>query len=355
VSRTVKLAKLVVTYCLNVKPKDNVIISGSSESEKFIEELFKELILAKANPLVNMHPKNVDYFYFKHANKDQLKNFPKYWYDAVKKANAYIEIDTQFNPRELSSCDPKKVETREKIMGPILDQVFGGKGGIRNVVVAYPCLAHAIEAEMSLDEWEEFVYSACLVDWKKLTHKFERVAKTFHKGEEVHLIGENIDLKFSIKNKNALLEDGKENLPGGEIYMSPVKQTLNGFVKFEFPSFHNGKEIRDIFLRFKNGKVVEADAKKNKKALISAISSDKNASYVGEFGIGINPMITRYTNNLLFDEKISGTIHLALGMAYLENGGGNDSAIHWDLVKDMKNAKIILDNKVVQENGKWKI
>ncbi len=355
VSRTVKLAKHVIKYCLNVKPKETVIISGSSEAEKFIEELYKEIILAKANPLVSMHPKNLDYFFFKHSNNNQLKDFPSYWYNAIKKADAYIEVDTQFNPRELSSCSPKKIEIREKIMEPILEKVFGGKGGVRNVVVAYPCLAHAIEAEMSLDEWEDFVFLSCLIDWKQLSKKYEKIAKKFHHGEEVHVIGENIDLKFSIKDKNALLEDGKENVPGGEIYMAPVKKTMNGFIKFEFPSFYNGREIKDIFLRFKNGKVIEANAKKNEQVLRSIIKSDKNASYVGEFGIGINPMITKYTNNLLFDEKISGTIHIALGMSYEENGGGNDSMVHWDLVKDMKNARIILDNKVVQENGKWKI
>ena len=137
--------------------------------------------------------------------------------------------------------------------------------------------------------------------------------------------------------------------------MAPVRNSVNGWVKFEFPSIYNGKEIRDIFLRLKKGKVVEAKASKNQNMLHTALKSDKNASYVGEFGIGINPGINRFTNNLMFDEKMNGTIHLALGMAYVENGGGNDSVIHWDLVKDMHKAKIILDGKVVQENGKWKI
>jgi len=355
VSRRTKLAEFVVKYCVHAKPKENVIIAGSSEAEDFIESLYKELIKVKANPLIRMHPKNIDYFYFKYANENQLKNFPKYWYDEIKKAHAYIEVETEFNPRGLSTVNPRKIAFREKIISPMTDYIYNAKGRMKYVEVAYPCLAHAIEAEMSKDEWDDFVFSACLVDWKKLTKKFRKVAKRFHHGEEVHLIGENVDLKFSIKNKNALIDDGKENLPGGEIYMAPVKRTLNGFIKFDFPSLYNGQEIKDVFLRFKNGKVVEYDAKKGKEMLKTALNSDKNASYIGEFGIGINPNIKKFNNNLLFDEKMNGTVHLALGMAYRENGGGNDSAIHWDLIKDMKHAKMILDGKVVQENGKWKI
>lgn len=354
-SRTKQLADFVIKYSINVKPKETVIISGSSEAEEFIEALYKSLIKAKANPLIRMRPKNIDWFYFKYANKKQLKYFPKYWYDEVKKADAYISIHTEYNTKELSSSDPKKIAIREEAIGPIEDYVLNQRGRIRYVEVAYPCPAHAIEAEMSLDQWEDFVFSSCLVDWKKITKRFRKVAAKFQRGKEVHLIGENVDLKFSIKNKNAIVDDGRENLPGGEIYMAPAKKSLNGFIKFDFPSLYNGKEIKDIYLKFRKGKVVEYQASKNKSMLKMALESDKNASYIGEFGIGINPTIKRFSHNLLFDEKINGTVHLALGMAYLENGGGNDSAIHWDLIKNMKNAEMLLDGKVVQKNGKWKI
>ncbi len=353
-SRKTKLAKLVITHCLDVKPGQNIVVSGSTEAEEFIEELYKQMILAKANPLIKLSPKNTDYFFFKNANKEQLKKFPKHWLEAVKGSDSYITIDTTFNTRQLSSCDPKKIALRMKTLDKIETHIYNS-GKMKNLIVTYPCLAHAIEADMSLDEWKDFVYSSCLIDWKKFAKKYERIAKHFHKGEEVHLIGENVDLKFSIKNKNALLEDGKENMPGGEIYMAPIRNSMNGWIKFEFPAIYNGNEILDISLKFKDGKVIEANASKNKKVLLQAISTDKNSGYIGEFGIGINPGIKRYTKNLMFDEKMEGTIHLALGMAYKENGGGNDSEVHWDIVKDMRKSKIVLDGKVVQENGKWKI
>lgn len=353
-SRTRKLARYVLRHCLDVKPNQNIIVSAGSEAEEFVVALFKETILAGANPLLRMYPKGTDYFYFKHANKKQLQNFPHYWYYAIKKADAFIHVESKFNTRELSSIKPEKVNIREKTLKKIKEYVFW-RGKVKNVIVAYPCLAHAIEADMSLDEWKDFVFNACLINWEKLSKKYNKIAKKFNRGEEVHLIGDNVDLKFLIKDKNALLENGRENVPGGEIYMSPVKKSLNGWIKFGFSSNYEGKEIRDIFLRFKNGKIVEFDASKNKKTLKKALELDKNASYIGEFGIGINPKISKYSNIDLFDEKMNGTVHLALGSAYVENGGGNDSAIHWDLVKDMKKAEIILDGKTVQKNGKWKI
>jgi aminopeptidase len=144
-------------------------------------------------------------------------------------------------------------------------------------------------------------------------------------------------------------------MPGGEVFMAPVRESLNGWIKFDYPAIEGGKEVTDIFLKFENGKVVEATASKNEDFLKEMISVDENASYVGEFGIGCNPKINRFTKNLLFDEKIGGTIHLALGAAYKENGGGNDSGIHWDIVKDMRKAKIIVDGKIIQENGGWKL
>ena len=160
---------------------------------------------------------------------------------------------------------------------------------------------------------------------------------------------------FSIKGRNSVADKGEENMPGGEIFMAPVRESLNGWIKFDYPRIVSGKQIAGVFLKFENGKVIEYDAEKGKEFLGELLNSDENASYIGEFGIGCNPKINKYTNDLLFDEKINGTIHLALGMAYKQNGGGNDSAIHVDIVKDMRKAKIILDGKVVQSAGKWKI
>jgi len=353
--RTRKLAQLAVRYAVFVKPGEKVIISGGSEAMAFLVELYKEIILQKAHPIVKIGLPDVSNFFYKYANKEQIERFPDEWMETIKKADKYIGVRTTTNTKELTNSNPKKITERQKIVHPISTYICNEKPKIHRCSIAYPVVALAQEAEMSLTEYENFVYSACLQDWKKLGKQMDKIKSVFEKAKKVHLIGEGIDLKFSISGKNVVADKGEENMPGGEIFMAPVRESLNGWVKFEYPAIEAGKEVTDIFLKFENGKVIESTSSKNQDFLKEMLATDENASYVGEFGIGCNPKINQFTKNLLFDEKIGGTIHLALGAAYKENGGGNDSAIHWDIVKDMKKSKIILDGKIVQDKGKWKI
>jgi len=351
--RARELAKLAVRYSVKVKPGEKVIISGGSEAMDFLVELYKEVILQKAHPIVRIGLPNVSDFFYKYANDEQIKFFPEYWFNTVKSTQKFIGVNTDMNTRELTGVDSGKIMQRKKVLHPISDYIVNEKDKIRRVTVGFPCIALAQEAEMSLTEYENFVYDACLVNWKRLGLKLEKIKRIFEKGRNVWLKGENVDLKFSVKGKNAIADKGEENMPGGEVFMAPVRESLNGWIKFEYPTIYSGKEVLGIFLKFLNGKVVESKADKNEELLNEVLKIDENSSYVGEFGIGCNPGIQKYTKNLLFDEKIKGTIHLALGMAYKDNGGGNDSAVHWDIIKDMKKARIILDGKVVQENGRW--
>jgi aminopeptidase len=354
--RTRKLAQLAVRYSVKVKQGENVMISGREESISFLIELYKEILLQGAHPVLRFNLPNVSDFFYKYANEEQIKKFPKHFWDSVKKCQKYIGILTDNNTRELTSSNPKKISDRVKVTHKISEYICNEKEKIRRVTIGYPCLAHAQEAEMSLTEWENFVYGTCLgIDWKKFGKRLDKIAKTFEKGKKVHLVGEGVHLNFSIKGKNAVADKGEENMPGGEVFMAPVRESLQGWIKFDYPAIESGKEVTDVFLRFENGKVVEAKASKNEDFLQEMLATDKNSSYVGEFGIGCNPKVKRFTKNLLFDEKMGGTIHLALGMAYKENGGGNDSSIHWDIVKDMRKAKIVLDGRVVQNKGKWNI
>jgi len=353
--RTRKLAQLAVKYSVFVKPGDQVIISGESQAESFIQELYKAVILAGGIPVVRMSPSSLSDFYYKFANKQQLEHFPQHWFDTVKSCQKYIGIDTSANTRELSSANSKKIALRQKITSKISDYVVNAKPAIHRVTIAYPCQALAQEADMSLTEWENFVYSACLQDWPRLSKQLYKINSKFKENSKVHLLGENVDLKMRVHGSKSKVDAGEENMPGGEIFMAPVRESINGFIKFDFPAIRNGKEVLGVFLKFKDGKVIESKADKNEGFLKAMLAADENSSYIGELGIGCNPRVNKFTKSLLFDEKISGTIHLALGMAYKENGGGNDSSIHWDIVKDMHKAKIIVDNKVIQENGVWKI
>ena len=353
--RTRKLAQQTVRYSVFVKPGEKVIISGGAEAIPFLTELYKEIILQKAHPIIRIGLPNVSDFFYKHATKEQIERFPEEFMETIKKADKYIGIVSDTNTKELTNCNPKKITSRQKVVHPISTYVCNEKPKIYRCTIAYPVMALAQEAEMSLTEYENFVYGACLQDWKKIGKQMDKIKSVFEKGKKVHLVGEGVDLKFKVHGEKAVADKGEENMPGGEIFMAPVRESLNGWIKFDYPAIEAGKEVTDIFLKFKDGKVTEATASKNQDFLREMLATDENASYVGEFGIGCNPKIKQFTKTLLFDEKIGGTIHLALGQAYKENGGGNDSSIHGDIVKDMRNAKMILDGKIIQDKGKWKI
>lgn len=354
--RTKKLAKLVVNYFLKVKHDTNVVISGSTEAADFVTALYKEVLEAGAHPVLRLSLPGLSPIFYKYAKEHHIKNFPDIFDYTVKHAQYYIGINTETNTREMTSCDPKKMSERQKITRPITNYIVNERTKIRRSSVGYPCLALAQEAEMSLEEYEDFVFGAMLQDWEKLGKVMNKTLKRFQKGKKVHLVGgSRVDLKFDVHGEKAIDDLEGDNVPCGEIFMAPVRESLEGFIKFDYPAIEAGKEVTDIYLEFKKGKVVKYNASKNKAYLKEMLETDKNSSYVGEFGIGCNPKIRKFTKNLLFDEKIGGTIHLALGMAYTENGGGNDSAIHWDIVKDMKHGQIILDGKVIQDHGRWLI
>ena len=353
-----KLAQQTIRYSLNVKPGTYVIISGGEEAREFILELYKEVILRGSYPIVNISLNGMSDFYYKYATDEQLNKFPELQMHQIENSQYYIGINTSGNTRELSNVDPKRLMMRKKVTRPIGDYVVNSaekkEGWMKRVTIGFPCLALAQDAEMSLNEYENYVFKACLIDWNKFGKRLDRISKIFEKAKSVHLIGEGVDLKFSIDGKNCVADRGEENMPGGEVFMAPVRDSMNGWIKFDYPRIVNGNQISGVELKFENGKVVEFSAEKGEEFLKELLNTDENAKFVGEFGVGCNPMINNYTNDLLFDEKMNGTIHLALGMAYKQNGGGNDSAIHVDIVKDMGKAKIVLDGKVIQDNGKWK-
>jgi aminopeptidase len=353
--RTRKLAQLVVDYALKVKKNENVIISGGVEAQEFLSALYKEIILKGGHPILKVGLPGLSSFFYKHAQKHQIEKYPDHLDHLIKNSQKYIGISTASNTKELTNSDSKKIAQRSKVVYPISEYICNSKPEMVRSSVAFPCLALAQEAEMDLNDYENFVYSACLQDWRNVGKKIKRILQKFKRGKKVHLLGEGVDLEFEIHGDKAMSDLEGENIPMGEIFMAPVRESLNGWIKFDYPAIRNGKEVTDIFLKFKDGKAFFSTASKNQDFLHEMLKIDKNASYVGEFGIGMNDKVDRFTKDLLFDEKMGGTIHLALGSAYKENGGGNDSALHWDIVKDMKKAKIILDGKIVQKNGKWKI
>lgn len=357
--RAQKLAKLLVNYSVFVKPDENVILSGTTEAEPLLLALYKEIILAGAHPILKIGLQEASPFFYKHAKPNQIAKYPDILEHTINNSHKYIGIASEFNTRELTKINPKKITERAKVTQKISDLICNNQPKMHRVTSSYPTPALAQEAEMSLSEYETFFYDSTIgVNYPKLSKLMEKIRKNFKKNSSVHLIGENIDLKMKVHGDLAKIDDGKENMPGGEIFMAPVKESLEGWIKFDFPAIRDGKEVTDIYLRFKEGKVIQFKASKNQDFLKQILETDENSSYIGELGLGCNPRINQFTKDLLFDEKIAGTIHLALGMTYKDNTTKEtmrSSAIHWDIVKSMKKAKIFVDNKIIQENGKWKL
>ncbi len=356
--RLKKLARILVEHSTKIKKKDRVQISFQEEAKPLALEIYKQAILKGAYPSLSCSVSGAAYTFYKYAKKDQLKRFPKVAMFEMKNTDVYISISADYNRKELSSIDPKRIALRGKVIDPInkwrTDKT-------RWLVCNYPTNALAQEASMSLDEYENFVFRAMLVDWKRESKKMEKVKRIMKKTNKVRLVGKNTELVFSIKGSNPVIDSGENNMPGGEVFTAPVKDSANGFIEFSYPAIMEGNEVDEIYLEFKNGKVIKAKAKKNEKFLKAMLKLDKGASYLGELGIGCNYNIKKFTKNLLFDEKIGGTIHLALGNAYKINYGRikkvNSSALHWDIVKDFRfeGGKIFFDNKLIQKNGRFLI
>ena len=316
-------------------------------------ECYKLCIKAGSYPSVKLSLPGSSYVYYKNASDEQLKHFPTTAFHELKKTDVVIYIGAPQNTRELSNINPKKMSLRQKTLHRFQEYRVNHT---RWVIFYYPSDALAQDAGMSLQEYTNFVFKSTNVDWKKESKKQNKLKKILDKGKMVHIVAKNTDLSFSIEGMTGKKCDGQFNMPDGEVFTTPVKESVNGRIQFSYPSSYRGTEVDGIVLDFIKGKVVRAKATKGLKTLKSVLKTDKGSSYLGEFGIGVNYGIKKYIKNTLFDEKIGGTIHLALGASYPETGGKNKSAVHWDLVCDLrKGGKFTIDGKVIQENGIFKI
>jgi aminopeptidase len=289
------------------------------------------------------------------APKELLKTVPSIDLHALENADALISIDAPENTRERSALSPERLRLRQAALRPALERVF--TGDLKWVGCQYPTPALAQDAGMSSRAFEDFLYGACLLDWDAERERMSRYAERFDATDEVRIVGAETDLTLSLAGRTGEVDAGGGNMPGGEFFFSPVEDSAEGTISFlEFPAPYAGREVAGIRLRFEGGRVVDASAASEEAFLIEQLDQDEGARRVGELGIGCNPGITRFMKNTAFDEKIDGTVHIALGNGLPEVGGTNQSEIHWDIVKDLRpGGQILLDGEVVQENGAWRI
>lgn len=360
--RLEKLARLCVHYCVDVKPKEKVQIQGSASASPLIGEIYKECLLRGSYPLLLPQLDFRDYIFFRYAKEHQLKYVSPFTKFLVENIDVNIFVLSDPNPKSLTSIDPKKIRKNrasQKEIWEIFDKRYA-EGKLRWTLLPYPISAQAQEAAMSFEEYEDFVYHSCLIDkknpiaeWKKIHKEQERICNYLNKTSEMRILGEDTELTFNVKGRKWINCDGKINMPDGEVFTGPVENSANGEIRFTYPGIYSGKEVEDITLSFKNGKVVKASAAKGDE-LLKEILKIEGADRIGEASIGTNYGIKKFTKEMLFDEKMGGTIHIALGNSYPETGGLNKSVIHWDILKNMeKDGEIYADGRLFYRNGKF--
>ena len=360
-----KLAKIVVEYSLEIQEGHRVLIKGPEVAGELFQALYAELIKIGAYPMLIVDLEGIDEIFYKYASKKQLEYIDNIFKQALKEFDRMIQIKADYNTHKFSMVDPKILATHRGSPAQkelyLIAQEREAKGEFNWNISPFPCQALAQEANMDLFTYTDFVRKALFLDkddpvgeWKKLKEEQEHLVNILNQTKKIEVIGEDTDLKFSVEGRNWVNCWGENNLPDGEVYTSPIEDSVNGHIRFTYPGIYIGKDIENIFLEFKDGKVINASAVKGED-LLKEILKIKNVDKIGEFAIGNNYGITQFTKNMLFDEKIGGTLHCALGLGFKDSGSKNVSAIHWDILKDMKlpGSKVIADGKVIYEEGKW--
>jgi aminopeptidase len=350
-------AKLLVEDCLDVQPGWQVVVTGGALARPLLEAVSALLGRRGAYALqrVSLTGTRLNLPWLQEAPDELLDTPAPLDVRPFEEADAWIGIEAPENTRELSVISADRLARMQAGLRPHLERVF--TYDIKWVGCQFPTAALAQDAGMSLTDFEDFLYGACLLDWDAERERMSAYAALFDEAEEVRITGPETDITVSLAGRRGEVDAGGANMPGGEFFYSPLEDSASGTIAFtEFPAVYAGREVTGIRLRFEDGLVVDASADTHEDFLVEILDRDEGSRRLGELGIGCNPRITRHMKNTLFDEKIDGTVHLALGNGLPEVGGENVSQVHWDIVKDLREGgRLELDGKVVQESGKWLI
>ncbi len=359
-----KYADILVKYSTKVKAGDLVLIKSESYlAQPLVKEIYKVVLKEGAHPLVRCSFEGLSELFIKNANESQIN-----YVDPVTKlefecVDKLISIGAPFNVKSLSNVDADKMAKRSKATRDLSQTMLkrSEKGELNWVIADFPTHALAQEAKMSLDEYTDFLISACYLDldnpvqkWLEIGKEQKRIAEILNGTKKLHIKGEKTDIVFNVENRKWISCDGLNNFPDGEIFTSPVEDGAQGEIYFDFPAIYRGNSSHKISLKIENGKVIEASAEAGEDFLYSMLDMDEGSRFIGEIAIGTNERIKNVTGNILFDEKIGGSVHMALGASYPETGGKNVSGLHWDIIKNMKeNSFIYADEKLIYKDGKF--
>ncbi len=354
--RMTSLAELLVTYSCGINEGEKVLVEALDTPESFTIELIAAIRRAGGLPFVSLRQNRVIKHLYQQCTEAQMQEYGDIELYRMKKMNAYIGVRGTSNFAELSDVQQERLRLVNRLyFKPVhLEQ------RVRHtkwVVLRWPSPSMAQQANMSTDAFEDFFFSVCDLDYSRLSRAMDALVSRLENTDRIQLIAPSTDLSFSIKSIAVKKCDGRFNIPDGEVFTAPVKESVQGFIQFNAPTLHQGFSFNRISLRFADGKVVEATASSTEETerLNAILDSDPGARYLGEFALGLNPRITRPIRDILFDEKIAGSVHVALGQAYEEADNGNRSEIHWDLVRILTGkhggGEVLFDGTVIQRDG----
>jgi aminopeptidase len=362
--RVAKLADLLVNYSLELQPGQIVRLDGGTVAAPFVRELYRSALRAGANPRTRVEVEGLDVIAVGEATEEQLTFVSEIDRFEIENVDAIVTIWADRNTRALSQADPdrvsKKIASRRQLTNRFWERIDEGKA--KWVGTRFPTEAHAQDAEMSLLEYEDFVYGACHVraeedpvaHWRAVSLALEARARELNTFTELRVVGPDTDLRLNVAGREWLAADGKLNMPDGEIFTSPVETETEGEIHFSFPAIFQGRGVDDVRLRFEGGRVVHAEAGSGNEFLQSLLGMDEGARILGEVAFGLNYEIDRFTRDILFDEKIGGTMHFALGSSFKMLGGQNESGLHWDMICDLRaDGEVYADGELVWQAGKF--
>lgn len=357
-----KYANLLVKYCLEIKKGDQLFVQTTTLAEPLVREVYRSAVRAGAHVEIDMEFQGKSRIFFEEAKKSQLEYVSPFYKKAMEKFNAYLYIRAPFNLKENQNVDSKKVKVKKDAYASVSKTYFKRTGtrDLRRNLCQYPTIAAAQNAGMSLEEYETFVFSACHLfkddpkaEWLKVRKFQKKIVDVLNKKEKVQYKGDGIDISFSTKDRTWINSDGQTNMPSGEVYTSPVENSVNGVVNFSYPAVYMGHEVEGVTLWVKDGYIDKWEAKRG-QVFLDKIFKMKGTRNFGEAAIGTNYNINKFTKNILFDEKIGGTIHMAIGQSYSQCGGKNVSPIHWDMIGNMMNGgEIFADDEKIYDSGKF--
>jgi len=354
----------LVNYCVDLQPGEKLFVQSTTLAEPLIREIYREALKAGGTCDVSMSFREQNRIFYAHADGDQLKHVSPLYQKAIEEYDAYIHIRAPFNLREDSDNNKDKSSQRQQHTKHLNDTYFRrtASKSLKRSLCQFPTIAAAQNAGMSLEAYEQFVYNACKLydedpkaSWLAVRKNQQAIVDLLNSKETIRYKHKDTDITFSTKGRTWINSDGQTNMPSGEVYTSPEESSVNGTITFDYPAIYMGREVEKVSLTVEDGFIIAWDAEKGKDFL-DEIFEIAGTRRFGEAAIGTNYNIQRITKNILFDEKIGGSIHMAIGQSYSQAGGQNSSVIHWDMIKDMQNGgEIFADEEIIYSNGKFLI